>query len=59
MEILADSEMAVAREKICAGCDRLFKPTWTCKECGCFMKIKVRIAAQHCPLDKWLAVSDD
>jgi hypothetical protein len=55
---LASSEVAADRSKICGGCDRLFKPTWTCKECGCFMKIKVRLAGQHCPLHKWEAVGE-
>lgn len=55
---LASSEVAADRTAVCGGCDRLFKPTWTCKECGCFMKIKVRVAGQHCPLHKWEAVGE-
>lgn len=41
------------RASICNNCDRLFKPTWTCRECGCFMKIKTKIFSAHCPLHKW------
>lgn len=41
------------RFNICLDCDRLFKPTYTCKECGCFMKIKVRVKTAECPLKKW------
>lgn len=44
---------AVKRWSICMDCDRLFRPTRQCKECGCFMKIKVRLRSQHCPLGKW------
>jgi hypothetical protein len=55
MEMFADKEVAFARLDICADCDRLFKPTFTCKECGCFMKVKARIASQHCPIHKWEA----
>ena len=51
--MIADKEVAFKRAAICNGCDRLFKPTWTCKECGCFMKIKVRIPGSECPLGKW------
>jgi hypothetical protein len=44
---------AIDRAKICKDCDRLFKPTWTCKECGCFMKVKVMVPNIYCPLKKW------
>jgi hypothetical protein len=38
---------------ICKGCDRLFKPTGTCKQCGCFMGLKTWIDRATCPLGKW------
>ncbi len=41
------------RLEICKNCPRLFKPTYTCRECGCFMQIKARIPSQKCPLGKW------
>lgn len=44
---------AVKRWKICMDCDRLFRPTRQCKECGCFMKVKVRLRWTKCPLGKW------
>jgi hypothetical protein len=34
-------------------CPSFFKPTNTCKECGCFMQIKARLEKSKCPLDKW------
>ena len=37
----------------CAGCDRLLKPTFQCKECGCFMKLKARLEEATCPIGKW------
>lgn len=48
----------VYKERIttCGGCDRLFRPTWTCKECGCFMAVKTRLPGSECPLGKWKAV---
>jgi hypothetical protein len=48
-----DKDKIIERAKICGSCDRLFKPTWSCKECGCFMKIKVRFSNSSCPLGKW------
>lgn len=53
--MLADKEVAFARLDACDGCDRLFRPTFTCKECGCFMKVKVRLSGSSCPLGKWEA----
>ena len=41
------------RLKVCSECPRLFKPTFTCKECGCFMKIKTKFKQAKCPLGKW------
>lgn len=41
------------RYEICLGCERLFKPTRTCKECGCFMSAKTWLKLAECPLDKW------
>ena len=51
--LLANNETAIARARICGACEHLFKPTWTCKKCGCFMKIKVRMELQDCPIGKW------
>lgn len=48
-----DKETALKRAKICADCDRLLRPTFTCKECGCFMKAKVKLTEATCPLNKW------
>ena len=41
------------RYSICERCERLFAATKTCKECGCFMWLKVRFEESTCPLDKW------
>ena len=44
---------AQARYDICKKCDRFIPITAQCKECGCFMKLKVKIKPMSCPLDKW------
>ena len=46
-------EYIKTRIKICETCSSLLKPTYTCKECGCFMRIKTRIKRAGCPLNKW------
>jgi len=49
----ATEEVAQNRWSICEGCPRLLKATSQCKECGCFMKIKVKLEDAVCPLKKW------
>lgn len=46
-------EIREGRYKTCLGCERLFKPTRTCKECGCFMSLKTWLKHAECPLGKW------
>ncbi len=41
------------RLEICRECPRFFKPTASCKECGCFMRVKTLLADATCPLEKW------
>lgn len=56
--IKKDTEFSSVQEQefrysICQSCDRLTKTTKQCRECGCFMKIKVKLADAFCPLGKW------
>ena len=46
-------EVAQARYDVCKQCDRFIPITAQCKECGCFMKIKVKFEVPQCPLNKW------
>jgi hypothetical protein len=46
-------EIRNERFDVCKGCDRLFKPTRTCRECGCFMALKTWLKDAACPKDKW------
>tara|TARA_R110002020_G_scaffold240290_3_gene453045 strand:+ start:4928 stop:5326 length:399 start_codon:yes stop_codon:yes gene_type:complete len=41
------------RIAICKDCVFYFKPTGTCKDCGCFMKIKARLAPMECSQKRW------
>jgi len=51
--MFVDNDTRKERLEICGGCDRLFRPTWTCKECGCFMGVKTTLEGVSCPLGKW------
>lgn len=46
-------EVSSQRTTICQSCDKLFKPTNQCRLCGCFIFTKTKLAASHCPINKW------
>jgi hypothetical protein len=46
-------EEAQKRIKICENCEFLKKEIYQCDKCKCFMKIKTKIIAAKCPIDKW------
>lgn len=41
------------RLSICKTCPFLIKQTNQCKQCGCFMNLKVKLSAAECPIGKW------
>jgi hypothetical protein len=41
------------RLSICNGCGRYNSLLKICKECKCFMPIKVNLAGENCPIGKW------
>jgi hypothetical protein len=41
------------RFSLCQDCPELVQATKQCKQCGCFMKLKVKLKAATCPLGKW------
>lgn len=47
------NEIYKDRISICKSCIFYFKPTGTCTDCGCFMKIKARLAPMECSQKKW------
>ena len=49
----ASDEQAADRLSICEKCPELIKATSQCKQCGCFMKAKVKLKNASCPLLKW------
>ena len=52
-EAKAEEDVAASRMAICEECPSLIKVTHQCKECGCLMKVKTKLAKAKCPLDKW------
>ena len=49
----ADNPTARQRWDICEDCPELIKATTQCKNCGCFMRLKVKLEEATCPLGKW------
>ena len=47
------NEIRKERLNLCKGCEHYFKPTGTCKKCGCFMRIKTTLAYTECPIGLW------
>tara|TARA_R110002050_G_scaffold24443_2_gene65448 strand:- start:1707 stop:2105 length:399 start_codon:yes stop_codon:yes gene_type:complete len=52
-----DDKIYKDRLDICRECPMLFKPTMSCKRCGCFMKVKAKIGRMSCPDKHWLPVN--
>ena len=49
---IASKELQEQRYEICKSCDS-FTALKTCRECGCIMPLKIKIASVRCPLEKW------
>lgn len=54
----ATDEVASERLSICRECPELLKITSQCKQCGCLMNLKVKLANAYCPLHKWMPATD-
>ena len=52
-QIFVPDHIAEERLNICLSCEKLYKPTKSCKLCGCFMIAKTKLANQACPVKKW------
>jgi len=48
-----DDDKYNKRLEICASCPAFDASQGRCKECGCFMKVKAKMEAAKCPLNKW------
>jgi 5-formyltetrahydrofolate cyclo-ligase len=50
--MIVEKQIAQSRYDICKKCDK-FLSTKQCKECLCFMPLKVKFETSNCPLKKW------
>lgn len=41
------------RMTICRSCDQFRSKIAQCKQCGCFMPLKVKVFQAQCPMGKW------
>ena len=50
---IVDTDEQARRKEICNSCDKFDKENETCKNCGCFVPMKVQWDSERCPLSKW------
>lgn len=51
--------IAQARYDICKACEHFNSTLYTCKQCGCFMKMKVKFQNSSCPIGKWTSTTGE
>ena len=49
--IIHDEDVLKMRWDLCSGCE--FLNNNKCEKCGCFMKVKHKLAMAKCPVGKW------
>lgn len=52
-QVKATEEEVAKRQAICDGCEYYAKDSQRCQKCGCFLKIKIKLETEHCPIQKW------
>jgi len=52
-DFIATKELAQFRYDMCKVCPKFQPILARCEECGCFMKVKVKLGNSVCPLGKW------
>ena len=50
--IIYDEAVLKTRWDLCSGCEFLTENN-SCQKCGCFMKVKHKLAHAKCPIGKW------
>lgn len=55
----APADVAASRLAACESCDHLRRGKLGryCDQCGCYVDLKVRVAAERCPIGTWEAVA--
>jgi hypothetical protein len=49
----ASDELQEQRYSVCRSCPEFIDLTTQCKKCGCIMKLKTKLSAAQCPINKW------
>jgi hypothetical protein len=52
-QVKATDEEVAKRQAICNDCEYYAKDSQRCQKCGCFLKIKIKLETEHCPIQKW------
>ena len=55
--MITDKITANERYSICKNCEEFRTSIKQCRICGCFMPLKVRLAFEKCPKEKWSETS--
>ncbi len=53
IDIVNNQDLIDKRLSVCLQCDRMDKKNNRCLECGCFLKYKITLVDEKCPLGKW------
>ena len=59
MSIQDRQKRSKKRLNICKVCEKYDSLFGRCKECGCFMILKVKLTGAKCPLDKWRELENE
>jgi hypothetical protein len=51
--LLAPRDTQLARLETCKACEFFDPDQQRCTKCGCWMKFKVTMSYEKCPVDKW------
>lgn len=52
-DMFAPEEKQVERMSVCKECEYYSKRQNRCKQCGCFLTVKVKFNSATCPVGKW------
>jgi hypothetical protein len=58
-KIKLSEEERNTRYNICQQCEWLWKPTGSCKKCGCFVAVKTYLPNESCPIKKWVRLNNN
>jgi len=57
--ILVGKEEVERRLAICRACDLYDATQHRCRRCACYTSLKLELATERCPLNKWAQVTSD